>query len=242
MPKAIKNFISSLRTFFKQQRLKLGLGLAGLLVLEAALLVMETASIESDIAGRTTETLQRKGFKRIEIEVAGRDVTLTGAVSSAIAQETVVGLSAHTYGVRSVTANLEIKPLRLPHLRISRTLENILRLEGEVPTQKLANQIADFAANSINHSGIINQLYADPETTDPPWINAAQGIVAEADQLFGMEIVIGADQLSLGGLIAGQSDYNVIVQRVQQFANDHELQFINKIGISPDAYSIGLGK
>jgi len=226
-------FINPLVTVCKQHRWILIAGLVGLLLLEVALLLVEKPRIEQDILARVSDILNQKGFNRVDVEVSGREVVLNGVVSSMSAENFALEFSYKTYGRRTVTSNLEIIPLRLPHLIISRNLNNDLKLEGEVPTQLLVNQFVELVKSTISHEGFISLLHADPEVTDPEWTDTVEAILVEGNYLSGMDVEIGAGQLSLGGMIADESGYSVLVRRIQQFTNDRNLSFVNKIGIKP---------
>jgi outer membrane protein OmpA-like peptidoglycan-associated protein len=189
--------------------------------------------IDRDILAGTSSVLKQKGYNRIDVQVSGREVVLNGAVSGASAESSALEVSESVYGVRSVTSNLEFKPLRLPHLKVSRSLDNYLKLEGEVPTQYLADRFVELAKSTVSHQRFIDLLRVDPEVTDPKWVDTVKAIMVEGNYLSGMEIEIGAGHLSLGGLMADASGYGVLIQRIQQFSRNQNLSFNNRIGITP---------
>jgi outer membrane protein OmpA-like peptidoglycan-associated protein len=86
---------------------------------------------------------------------------------------------------------------------------------------------------AIRHDTYENSLIVNPEVTDPGWVDLTQGVFHEANMLTGIEIEIGAGKLALGGLVDRQSDYNVLILRIEQFMADSGLEFINRVGIRP---------
>lgn len=229
----MKVFLNKLLNFSKQYKLELLSGLAALIILEIASVIFEKSNIESDLMGRSFEVLHQRGFNRIEVSINGRDLILNGEVSSETAQKFALQFAHNVYGVRTVNSALRIKPLRLPHLKLSRSLDNVLIVEGEVPTQNQVNQFIAFAESTFDHDRMVNLIRADPEVTDPDWEETVKSIAGEGNQLNGMEIEIGAGTLSIGGLIETQSNYNTLLQRVQYFAEIQQLEFVDKIGITP---------
>ena len=203
------------------------------MVLEVALLLVVKPGIDGDIFARTSDVLKQSGYNRIDVDVSGREVVLYGAVSGTSSENFALKITESVYGVRSVTSALEINPLRLPHLKISRTLDKNLKLEGEVPTQALVDKFVALAKSTVSHQDFISLLHADPEVTDPKWVDTVKAIMVEGNYLSGMEIEIGAGQLSLGGLMDDTPGYGVLIQRIQQFSRDQNLSFINRIGITP---------
>ena len=221
------------RQFWKDHRfVVLGL-LAVLVVIEIVVAYSIGKSIESAIRDETASRLVEAGLNRIEPRMSGRDVTLEGQVSSGIARDLAVKTAESVTGIRAVGTVLDVVPLRLPHIRMTRPLDGSLILEGELPTQDLVTRISELAEKAITHDGVQAEIAVDPEVTVPVWLEALDGIVQEGNLLQGMEILVGAGQVILGGLLDSQADYNVLVRRVDQFARDHALKFVNKIGIKP---------
>ena len=138
-------------------------------------------------------------------------------------------------GVRAVKSDLAQRPLRFPHLRLTRSLQESLKLEGEVPNQQLADSLAELSRSVIHHDRFVNQLITDPEVTEPEWLEIIKAVLVESNQLMGMEVEVGAGQLILGGLIQKQSDYNVLISRIQQFISSENMELTNRIGIVPKA-------
>lgn len=161
----------------------------------------------------------------------------------------LVGLSLSAdryeiYPVRSVydvgnASSGFISPPRLPHFRVLRGMDGSVRLEGELPTGQAANQLTGLVVDRINHQKLINSILVDPEVTAPPWTGLIAGILAQANHLEIMEVELGAGRLVLGGLIDNQSDYNDIIQRVQQSISGQNLEFVNRIGVHPLAREMG---
>ncbi len=229
----MNHLFSIFLSWCRQNRLHLAVGLVLLFGLAAAVIIVETPAIEADIANRTQQTLLSRGLDRVAVNISGRDVTLYGAVSSESALSAARQYSESIHGARSVMSTLEISPLRLSYLVLSRNLNNELAVEGELPNQEIANQVADIAKSTISHSTFTNSVMVNPEVNDPDWLTELQGIFIEGDRLSGMEIEIGAGHLSLGGLLDHYTDYSVLISRINQFRSGLELRFVNKIGISP---------
>ena len=144
------SFINHLLVFCKRHHRALIAGLAGLMVLEVALLLVVKPGIDRDILVRTSDVLKQSGYNRIDVDVSGREVVLYGAVSGTSSEKFALKITENVYGVRSVTSALEINPLRLPHLKISRTLDKNLKLEGEVPTQALVDKFVALAKSTVS--------------------------------------------------------------------------------------------
>jgi hypothetical protein len=222
-----------LRTICIVYKFQILTGFLVLAALEAGLLMVESTKIKQEIAGRIESSLQQRGFGRIDVSVSGRDVILHGEVSSQTGESHAVDISGAAVGVREVTSRLDLRALRLPHLIVNRNLGNDLKVSGEFPVQTQADRISDMLVTAIRHDTYENSLIVNPEVTDPGWVDLAQGVFREANMLTGIEIEIGAGKLALGGLVDRQSDYNVLILRIEQFMADSGLEFINRVGIRP---------
>ncbi|MFK7916281.1 MAG: OmpA family protein [Pseudomonadales bacterium] len=65
-------------------------------------------AIEADLATRTGQALGATKNDAVQVRVDGRDVTLSGQVASAAAQQQVVALAQRVHGVRSVSDQLQL--------------------------------------------------------------------------------------------------------------------------------------
>ena len=189
--------------------------------------------IESELSDQVSNALQFRGFNRIDVDSTGRDVTLKGEVSSDSAEQAAVYLAETIWGVRVVSSRLEIKALRLPHFLISRTVEGVLRLEGELPSQSQIDEISSFAQKHFQHESFSQSLRSNPEVTDPKWFEIAPGLFQEANQLQSVTIEFGAGAIAVGGLIDSETNYQVFHQRMTQFVSDSKHEYINRVGILP---------
>jgi len=212
--------------------------ITGFLVVQGLLIYFNKDATEAEILSMTELTLKNRGFTRIRPQIKGRDVILKGRVSSESSEKIAIQLIGLVKGVRRVQSQLEIAPLRLPHLKISRTSQGKLMIEGEIPDQQMADELITTVIDEVDNEDFINLLKTDPEVTEPVWLNLIPALLAEANQLQIMEIEIGAGQFSLSGLLEKQSDYNVMIERIIQFSAQHNMEFLNKIGIHPSAASL----
>ena len=203
----------------------------GLACLQTFIMTTQIQSIEMSISERVVDTLEYKGLHRVETIMLGRDVVLTGDVSSPSANKNALRSVESVYGVRNVTSKLNINPLRLPHFRIIRDEHGIVLLQGELPSQKLVNQLAELVSKNIDHVIVVNEVFTEPEVTNPAWLEIVPGVLAEANQLVVMELEMGAGRLSIGGLLGSASDYKVMISRIEQFISSQGFQFVNKIGV-----------
>ena len=211
----------------------LSIGFFGVLIMTMASVLLQHKKIEADIVQRTQLNLEQRGFKRVTVGTSGRDVVLNGEVSGISSRNNAERFALATHGVRVVESNLVLEPFRLPHLRLTRSLDNVLKIEGELPTQRLLNSVVEMVKENVQHTRLVNLILSDPEVTDPDWLDSLQGLAVEASGLQGMEMEVGAGKVTLGGLLKRQSDYNVFLRRVTQFASEDELDVVNKVGIIP---------
>ena len=88
MISVFNKLLQEIACFCCKNRVSLGAGLAALLIVEGMLIWFELDAIEQDIGNRVSQTMEIYGFKRVTVHTAGRDVRLSGAVSSASGETT----------------------------------------------------------------------------------------------------------------------------------------------------------
>lgn len=229
----MKTVFPHILRFCSVHRFELILGLIGLLVLHGGLLFVESDRIESELEQTVDTTLQLRGFNRISVSANGRDMMLSGAVSSESAEQAAIFLSASIPGVRIVRSQLQIKALRLPHVIVSRTTDGHLRVEGELVDEIQVQHVIELAKQSFMHNDFSQSIRTNPEVTEAKWYGSVAGMFQEANQLQSLVIELGAGVIAVGGLVESESDYRVFDQRMRQFVEDSEHEYINRVGIMP---------
>ena len=219
--------------FFRLHYIELACGVVFILVFGVLVLLFSADRIQQDLQQRVKESLAFPGTGSVGIEINGRDLNLRGAVSSRLVEERVLETSVSTFGVRAVESALAIRPARLSHFRMFRDLQGTLRVEGELPSQSMADELAEWLAGIIQHDIMVNALTVNADAAEPHWYKIVPAVLREANWLAGIDMEIGAGSIVLGGLLDRQSDYNVLIKRVREFASSREMRFINRIGIRP---------
>ena len=236
----MKYLISIFLDFIVRNRIVLSLGLFGFTLFHGSLLLLKTSAIETDLRNRVFETLKLRGFARIQANSTGRDITLSGEVSSESAAQSAIQIAEAVWGVRKVRSQLGIKALRLPHLLVFRTTRGALRLEGELPNQNQLDEVSGFAKQYYEHETFSQSLRANPEVTNPKWYGIVPGLMQETNQLQSVAIEFGAGTIAIGGLIESEANYRVFNQRMTQFIDASGHEYINRVGILPDEESLEL--
>jgi outer membrane protein OmpA-like peptidoglycan-associated protein len=192
-----------------------------------------TPKIQNSLSKEVAEIMRARGFDRIMIRASGRDIILVGNVSSDSAALSALNFAASGWGVRKVSSELELKPLRLPHLVFQRNIDGGINVTGEVPRQNDVEKILEIIQRYSRGSPVQYSVAANPEVTDPNWIELVDAVLQESEQIGGLEFEIGAGQISIGGLIPNEPSYAVFLKRIKQFIFNFELELINGVGINP---------
>lgn len=208
-------------------------GLAALVIIYTLCIYFSAPKMQNSLSKEVAEIMRVRGFDRITTRASGRDIILVGNVSSESAALSALNFAASGWGVRKIFSELELKPLRLPHLVFQRNIDGGINVMGEVPHQNDVEKIMEIIQRYSTGNSVQYSVVANPEVTDPNWIELVDTVLQESDQIDGLELEIGAGQISIGGLIPNESSYAVFLKRIEQFIFNFELELINGVGIKP---------
>ncbi len=213
------------------------IGVAGFIILQITVLTVEAPRIERSLSSATQQVLGKHGLSRISATVSGRDVTLSGQAPSvtfeAFAQTLVFGVT----GVRSADSALQIQPLRLPHLLVSRDRAGELFISGELSSAHLAEQVLRIVSKNIEHKHVNNMLQINREVSEARWIQFVEQVAVEANLLGACEFEIGGGRVEMSGFLSNLSEYTMFINRMLEFLSDSSLNLINRVAIVPTGFA-----
>ena len=213
----------------------------GFVFIWVATVLSQAPRIEAALQKTVNDVLSDSGFARVEANISGRDVTLTGSVSSPDAGARASSLAAAVTGVRAVHSTTDVVPLRLPYLIVRRVGDSVLVIAGQLPNPDIAARLLQQVTGSIRHHSLVEDLLVDPEVALPTWAEVVTAVAQEANHLQGLEFEIGAGQVAVGGLLENRSDYTVITHRLGSLLESVGTEFVNRIGIAPRNLDLDVG-
>lgn len=218
--------------FFLESRTTnlLWLGLLGLVVIFFFMLVFEAVAIESRLAKQVSEQLSQFGYDRAEVNVNGRDVSLVGAVSSAEARQRMVNIATAVEGVRVVSTNLNIEPLRLSHLRLRRDQSGWLEVSGELASQEALERLREQLKfpEKGEETGVF-AVVRSVEVTESPWLAVIEEILEVSGDIQNFFLEISAHRLVIGGAVDSAGKYVKVIARIQALTESHALDMVNRL-------------
>ena len=212
---------------------KLWFGLLGLIVICFLALLFEAIWIERELNRQVSDRIQQAGYKRVEVETRGRDIVLSGQASSDQAVARLLKLATAVYGVRRADSVMEIKPFRLPHVRMQLDKAGVVHLTGEVPDPMHVQRLIDSIEPDLRESAVV-EILIDPETGEPEWIQIAAQFLAMGRKVSDFDLEIGAGQVSLRGETDDLDIYREVMTHSKSLCEENGLYLINRLAQLPE--------
>lgn len=132
-------------------------GLLATLLLTALAMMMKSGAIEQDLQVKALNALSA-GHKWANVELDGRDLTLTGQAPSEEAIAEALKLSDESYDVRIVASKAGLLPIASPYeTGIDKTASEI-RLTGSAPSREAADRLAAAVSAAYPGIAVIDEL------------------------------------------------------------------------------------
>ncbi len=218
--------------FFLESRTTnlLWLGLLGLVVIFFFMLVFEAVAIESRIGKQVGLQLEKYGYERAQVVVSGRDVALVGEVSSRTATQRAINIARSVDGVRAVTANMTIAPLRLSHIRLQRDQVGGMEVSGELASVGAIEDLKAQLGIFDSKQKVVNfQVQHVAEVTESPWLGILGEILEVAGKIENLLIEVGAYRVVVGGSVSSPAHYSEALVKIQDAAERHDLAVVNRL-------------
>jgi OOP family OmpA-OmpF porin len=201
------------------------LGLIGLVILCLLCLWCRAPAIENDVMEAALACASDAGLNPEQVSVSGRDVTLTGQVSSQATHDLVTSCIAAFSGTRSIVDNLEVL---LGGSLSFRTNYGDVTISGTVPSAAAKTAIVAQAENLWGAENVSDQTEIDAGRTIGGWSDddfaqfmaVLQHSRRDLDiELTGGQAIVGGTVLSnlakirvLGGAVALLPGFEVVDQ------------------------------
>jgi len=105
----------------------------------------ERHNVEADLAQRVNTTLEDAGLGWAKVNFSGRDGVLTGRADGVKGQDDAIALVEKTWGVGTITEDMDVLRTASPYSWSARKEENELVLNGFVPSRKDRKAVMNMA-------------------------------------------------------------------------------------------------
>ncbi len=119
-------------------------GILAVVLLSALATLMKSGSIEQDLQAKAIADLS-DNHKWAQVELDGRDLTLTGIAPSEAAIEEARQIADDAYDVRVANAQVTLLPIADPFVLSAVKADRKITLEGNVPDDQVRAVIAEAA-------------------------------------------------------------------------------------------------
>lgn len=207
----------------------LWLGLLGLVVIFVGAMGTEALRIERSLTQQTGVVIKSAGYTRVLPDVRGRDLHLTGFVSSMEGKRRVEQLAATVAGVRRINSTVEVAVSKLPWLRLVTDDGGALTLWGHLPRQQdLDHVMSVLTANGME---VQNNAEVDIEVGTPDWWPLLLPVLEMADFLERYRMEIGAKEIMVGGRAKSTIALNSALEALRVASDSMALRLTNRIAI-----------
>lgn len=187
------------------------LGLFGLIIIWVLMLLAEWDDIEKDVGGRTQQTLQDTGhdWANVQIDMQGRDVTLTGTAASDAEIADAVGVAENVGGVRVVDkSGIEMMQFDPADLTVDIDNGNV-SISGKMQTSEIANGLATVVLG-LTEKSVSNNINVAENIAVPAWLDGVKNAIPSLTSMRTGRLSVSADQMSISGTAGTQEDVDAI--------------------------------
>ena len=202
-------------------------GLLGLVVIFSVAIMVVTIPLEMRLYRNIVEALSELGHRRVEVDVSGRDVRLSGRVASNQAGYLLKTQVAGLAGVRKVTASMVVDPVRFSNLVISRASDSIV-IQGRLGRKEQIDQLQGL--EPVQEKLIVD-VVADVESSGETWLSALAGLLNATTEVSKMQMELGAHQLVISGSVTNDETYLQVKDEISEIIDSYRLKMVNRLAI-----------
>ncbi|MEM7258249.1 MAG: BON domain-containing protein, partial [Pseudomonadota bacterium] len=167
-----------------------------------------TPTIQDDLLERSRASLDSTGVGgNADVSIDGRNITITGNVSSEDDRMRAEDAVASTFGVRSVTNELTVGQTDDSAAQTSRDAPSFaittgadgVTLRGIVSDQKFADSLSAAASEQYDNAQITNEITVDEGATNPGWTAAVAQLLPELKSVDNGTLEITGDTATISG-------------------------------------------
>ncbi|MDH3647141.1 MAG: OmpA family protein [Gammaproteobacteria bacterium] len=202
-------------TEFRDRLTILGAGALAIVVFGGLCIRHNVPAIEAQLADRATSELRKARMSWAEVEMSGRDLTLSGVAPDAAAQDAALR-TASVWGVRYVASALTTptdgaprtavatadKPVPAPTQKFRTRLtlgDDRLVLDGDVPGERQRREFVELAQAKFSVATVEARLSQSGNAPDD-WLQAAAVALDIVDQLVFGEVSMVDQSLHVTGI------------------------------------------
>ena len=173
--------------------------------------------VEDDIKTRVTQSLLAKQLPSIQVEVDGRDLTLTGTVLNN-QQRITAEKAANVHGVRTIENQIMLDSSLLTpdknqgyFLIVNRDKDNRVNIQGHVQNSLSHHNLVSYVMNSFKATEVVDQLI---EKQSPPenWIEVSKAGIDILKQLEAGRLTLSDRKL----ILSGESNGHILQKDIDQ--------------------------
>ena len=132
-------------------------GILAIVLLTALAMLMKSGSIEEDLRAKALGGLSAN-HEWAQVELDGRDLTLSGTAPSEDAASTALTIAKEAYDVRVVASDVVLLPVADPYQLSAVKTEAGITLEGSVPNEGLRASVVEAATAASDGASVTDNL------------------------------------------------------------------------------------
>jgi OOP family OmpA-OmpF porin len=181
-----------------------GLVMTGLFAVVAVML--QSGSVERDLAARATDRLAADGLSWASVDVSGRTVTIHGIAPSTEAQSAALQSARKVAGVSRVADASDLLPAVSPYFWSVRKAGSVLTLAGFVPSEGFRTSLLAAARRAMPAAEIRDQLQLARGA--PPSFNSGTAFVLDRlDGLADVTVTMTDSTIAVSGVAADRAAF-----------------------------------
>jgi hypothetical protein len=207
-------------------------GLAFLMLITGLAVLSARAGIESGIRSSAAEALVEAGYGWLDVEVAGRQVILNGAVFSEQDKEAAEAALRDIWGVGDIESRLKVAVRETPYVfSVSRSGEK-LRLRGSVPSEEAQKTIVGLLNANFSGMKIDTKLRIDPNMAEKDrWLTGVGFALSQLKNVSTGNAVLADADLSFEGIAIKPGAYESLMRAFHEETPDSIT--VAEVSISP---------
>lgn len=190
--------------------------LLGLVLLYFLMLSAKQSLIENDLQSRVDQQLSMAGIKKSTflLEQRGRDVFLSGTVTTEQERHQLITLVKKVKGVRVIVDTLSVPLQQVPRL-VMTSKQTKLVLVGIFPSQKQVDELVRNATLVYGEANVDNQLTIGDNVASPTWLNDSKLLLPVFKTIDNVTVTLTKDMPSLSGIVHSEAEKTALHSRVQ---------------------------
>jgi osmotically-inducible protein OsmY len=181
--------------------------LFGLALLYFFMLNAKQVLIENDLQARVQQQLTAEGINSttVVLERRGRDVLLSGSVSTEQERNRVIQLVEEVVGVRVVDNGIKLPSQEIPTLVLASNQQKIV-LSGVFPSQEQIDDFVDVAKSVYGVKNVDNQLVIGENIASPVWLSDSKLLLPILHSVDKVTVTLSKDRPFLSGMVYSEAE------------------------------------